>query len=204
MIDEETEGHRIHLPMVTYLAPSTSFPSWAKLEFGEISQGHAFLRFSLWTEKGRGCLCPLITPYPSATQMEPWLWSYRISQWQSLVKLFSGPFQCSHIPPHRLPLCSMSLTVPPNIPDNPSDWCSPEAAQVSHSHMGMMEKSTITQRELTVLGVDDYSLKEKWSDFGAVVEWLLLADWFWVGGHLSGFRSSGVYPSRFNHPYFFF
>lgn len=33
----------------------TPFRSWAELKFGETSQGHAFLWFSLWTEKGRGC-----------------------------------------------------------------------------------------------------------------------------------------------------
>lgn len=98
-------------------------------------------------------------------------------------------------------LGSRSLTGPPDIPDDLMDWCSPDAFQPSHSHMGMMGKPTFTQWELTVLGAVTLPTRKK--ERGAV-EWLWLADWLWAGGHLSGFGLSGVYHSCFNHPYFFF
>lgn len=59
-----------------------SFPfwpltNWVELEFGEISQRHATLSFSLYTAKRRGYLWPFIAtqqPHTSATQMKAWPW----------------------------------------------------------------------------------------------------------------------------------
>lgn len=79
------------------------------------------------------------------------------------------------------PLCTSSLTVHQNIPNNPSDLCSPDAAQTSCWHMGMMEISAITLWELTENPQCwSFSLyweveELQWSDMVTLVGWLVLS-----------------------------
>lgn len=80
----------------------------------------------------------------------------------------------------------MSLAVPQNIPNHPSDRCSPDAVQGSCCHVGMMEISAITPWELTACPQYwSLSLYRKGEEFQWSDGWLWLVDYFWFGGHLN-------------------
>lgn len=95
--------------------PSGPLTYSVDLAFGETSQGHALVSFSLWAAKGRRCLWPLTAMYTSATQ-NPGLDHKEPISSQPLGKLFSGPFLsvCSHSTSQASPM-PHELHSPPQI-----------------------------------------------------------------------------------------
>lgn len=94
------------------------------------SQGFVSLRFSMSIAKGRGeYLWPYIVTHSSMSQNTGLTLNNRSVP--PLKKLFWGCCKSSHIPDPLLfhctgyAICPMTLTVPQNILDKPSDFCPP-------------------------------------------------------------------------------
>lgn len=134
------------LPMITYLAPSISLPSWAfdtpcwATVWGNLS-GTCLPKFLLVVSKQKGVslatssythMChsnrTLALTLENQSVVRLW-WSY-----------FRVPIRVLTFHYTDFLLCPLSLTVPQNTPDKLSDRCSPDAAQASYSYTGMTEK----------------------------------------------------------------